>query len=215
MARASGRDAASGQIALVHNGIIENHDELRAELRAKGLRLRQPDRHRSDRPLGAPPVRRRSARRRAASVCRACAAHMHSRVLPRRTAPCGRRPRGLAAGARRGPRGELPGLRCDGTGRCDRPDRVPRGRRRRRPADGPHLDQRTAARRWLPQRGAPGAHGTGAQRRAELGPYRHYMQKEIFEQPRAIADTLDGVAGVSPNCSAMAPGACSRTWTRC
>ena len=24
----------------------------------------------------------------------------------------------------------------------------------------------------------------------ELGPYRHYMQKEIFEQPRAIADTL-------------------------
>ena len=25
---------------------------------------------------------------------------------------------------------------------------------------------------------------------AELGPYRHYMQKEIFEQPRAIADTL-------------------------
>ncbi|MCA3220202.1 MAG: glutamine--fructose-6-phosphate transaminase (isomerizing) [Burkholderiales bacterium] len=25
----------------------------------------------------------------------------------------------------------------------------------------------------------------------ELGPYRHYMQKEIFEQPKAIADTLD------------------------
>jgi glucosamine--fructose-6-phosphate aminotransferase (isomerizing) len=33
---------------------------------------------------------------------------------------------------------------------------------------------------------------------AELGPYRHYMQKEIFEQPRAIADTLDSVAGISP-----------------
>ncbi|MGQ9660469.1 MAG: glutamine--fructose-6-phosphate transaminase (isomerizing) [Thermochromatium sp.] len=26
----------------------------------------------------------------------------------------------------------------------------------------------------------------------ERGPYRHYMQKEIFEQPRAIADTLHG-----------------------
>src|SRR5690349_4913409 len=25
---------------------------------------------------------------------------------------------------------------------------------------------------------------------AELGPYRHFMQKEIFEQPRAVADTL-------------------------
>ena len=27
----------------------------------------------------------------------------------------------------------------------------------------------------------------------DLGPYRHYMQKEIHEQPRAIADTLEGV----------------------
>ena len=27
----------------------------------------------------------------------------------------------------------------------------------------------------------------------ELGPYRHYMQKEIFEQPRAIGDTLEPV----------------------
>jgi glucosamine--fructose-6-phosphate aminotransferase (isomerizing) len=33
---------------------------------------------------------------------------------------------------------------------------------------------------------------------AELGPYRHYMQKEIFEQPRAIADTLEGVKGIVP-----------------
>jgi glucosamine--fructose-6-phosphate aminotransferase (isomerizing) len=36
---------------------------------------------------------------------------------------------------------------------------------------------------------------TGA---AELGPYRHYMQKEIFEQPRVIGDTLEGVTGVMP-----------------
>jgi glutamine---fructose-6-phosphate transaminase (isomerizing) len=36
---------------------------------------------------------------------------------------------------------------------------------------------------------------TGA---AELGPYRHYMQKEIFEQPRAVADTLEGVQAVVP-----------------
>ncbi|MEN9864944.1 MAG: hypothetical protein RL748_534 [Pseudomonadota bacterium] len=36
---------------------------------------------------------------------------------------------------------------------------------------------------------------TGA---AELGPYRHYMQKEIFEQPRAISDTLEGVTGIMP-----------------
>ena len=36
---------------------------------------------------------------------------------------------------------------------------------------------------------------TGA---AELGPYRHYMQKEIFEQPKAIADTLDEVHSITP-----------------
>jgi glutamine---fructose-6-phosphate transaminase (isomerizing) len=33
---------------------------------------------------------------------------------------------------------------------------------------------------------------------AELGPYRHYMQKEIFEQPRAIGDTLQGVDAITP-----------------
>ena len=30
----------------------------------------------------------------------------------------------------------------------------------------------------------------------ELGPYRHYMQKEIFEQPRAVADTLESVGTI-------------------
>ena len=32
----------------------------------------------------------------------------------------------------------------------------------------------------------------------DLGPYRHYMQKEIFEQPRAITDTLEGVQAFVP-----------------
>ena len=35
----------------------------------------------------------------------------------------------------------------------------------------------------------------------ELGPYRHFMQKEIHEQPRALADTIEGVidaAGFDP-----------------
>jgi len=32
----------------------------------------------------------------------------------------------------------------------------------------------------------------------DLGPYRHYMQKEIFEQPQAVADTLEGVEGITP-----------------
>lgn len=33
---------------------------------------------------------------------------------------------------------------------------------------------------------------------ADLGPYRHYMQKEIFEQPRAVGDTLQDIDEVVP-----------------
>lgn len=33
---------------------------------------------------------------------------------------------------------------------------------------------------------------------ADLGPYRHYMQKEIFEQPRAVGDTLQDVDAITP-----------------
>ena len=32
----------------------------------------------------------------------------------------------------------------------------------------------------------------------ELGPYQHYMQKEIFEQPRAVADTLQDIDVLGP-----------------
>ena len=34
---------------------------------------------------------------------------------------------------------------------------------------------------------------------AELGPYQHYMQKEIFEQPRAISDTIESIESITPN----------------
>jgi glutamine---fructose-6-phosphate transaminase (isomerizing) len=32
----------------------------------------------------------------------------------------------------------------------------------------------------------------------ELGPYRHYMQKEIFEQPRALGDTIGEITSIGP-----------------
>ncbi len=32
----------------------------------------------------------------------------------------------------------------------------------------------------------------------ELGPYQHYMQKEIFEQPRAISDTIESIESITP-----------------
>jgi glucosamine--fructose-6-phosphate aminotransferase (isomerizing) len=39
---------------------------------------------------------------------------------------------------------------------------------------------------------------SGHSNAVELGPYRHFMQKEIFEQPRALADTIDDITEVSP-----------------
>ncbi|MBV8046186.1 MAG: glutamine--fructose-6-phosphate transaminase (isomerizing) [Paludibacterium sp.] len=39
---------------------------------------------------------------------------------------------------------------------------------------------------------------SGHDNTVELGPYRHYMQKEIFEQPRAVADTLADVLAIMP-----------------
>ncbi|VVE18805.1 Glutamine--fructose-6-phosphate aminotransferase [isomerizing] [Pandoraea cepalis] len=36
------------------------------------------------------------------------------------------------------------------------------------------------------------------QSEVSLGPYQHYMQKEIFEQPRAIADTIADITEFSP-----------------
>jgi glucosamine--fructose-6-phosphate aminotransferase (isomerizing) len=41
----------------------------------------------------------------------------------------------------------------------------------------------------------------------DLGPYAHYMQKEIHEQPRAISDTLEGVIDGGVNPDLFGPGA--------
>ncbi len=100
-------------------------------------------------------------------------------------------------------RRELPGQRRDGAGRRHRPDRLPGRGRRGRPAAGQVLDRRRATARPLDR--APVRTVQAHSGAAELGPYRHYMQKEIFEQPRAIADTLEGVQASCPSCSATAP----------
>ena len=39
---------------------------------------------------------------------------------------------------------------------------------------------------------------SGHSNAVELGPYRHFMQKEIFEQPRALADTIDDITEITP-----------------
>ena len=66
-------------IAIVHNGIIENHEELRDELQARGLQVHLGDRHRSDRAPHA-----LSPRRRRATCSRPCAPPWRSSKAPTR-----------------------------------------------------------------------------------------------------------------------------------
>ena len=98
------RTSAATRIALVHNGIIENHDELRAELQGRGyVFTSQTDTeviaHLVDQLYDGDLF---DAVQRAA--LRLQGRLRHRRVLPRRAAPRGRRARRLAAGAGRGRR---------------------------------------------------------------------------------------------------------------
>ncbi len=60
-----------GEIAVVHNGIIENHDELRAELQAQGYRFASQTDTEVIAHLVHSLLRRRPARRRAPRGCSA------------------------------------------------------------------------------------------------------------------------------------------------
>ena len=77
-ARARAPAAKPGRIALVHNGIIENHEELRAALQGQGLRVQQPDRHRGHLPPDRQPLRRRPVRGGEGRRARSCTAPMRS-----------------------------------------------------------------------------------------------------------------------------------------
>ena len=186
------------RIALVHNGIIENHDELRAELRAKGYVFEsQTDTeviahliHLHDDGDLFDAVQRATARLKGAY-----AIAVFSRDEPHRV-----------GGARDGSplvlgvgQGET-FLASDAMALVGVTDQIVYLE------EGDVVDLQLG-KHWISARQPDGsfervqrevhtvhAH-TGA---AELGPYRHYMQKEIFEQPRAISDTLEAVAGVSP-----------------
>jgi glucosamine--fructose-6-phosphate aminotransferase (isomerizing) len=194
--------AAAGRIGLVHNGIIENHEELRAELQATGyVFVTQTDTeviaHLVDRCYDGDlleAVQRTVPRLRGAfAIAVFCRDEPHRVVGARQGSPLI-----LGAGIRTGASETF--LASDAMALAGVTDQIV------------YLEEGDVAdiqlgKHWIVHADAGGtwrnvarpvktvvAH-SGA---AELGPYRHYMQKEIFEQPRAIADTLDAVAGVSP-----------------
>ena len=196
-----GADAYSkpGRVALVHNGIIENHDELRAALQAKGYVFQsQTDTEviahlidsRYDGDLFEAVKAAIGSLRGAYAIAVFCKDEPQRLIGARAGSP-------LILGV--GADGQSHYLASDAMALAGVTDQIV------------YLEEGDVAdlqlgKYWLvdkafkplsaAQRPVKTVHAhSGA---AELGPYRHYMQKEIFEQPRAIADTLQGVDSIVP-----------------
>ncbi|KQT09433.1 glutamine--fructose-6-phosphate transaminase (isomerizing) [Ramlibacter sp. Leaf400] len=186
----------AGRVALVHNGIIENHDELRAALKAKGYQfLSQTDTevicHLVDSLYEGDLFEAvKSAIKRlhgAYAIAVFCKDEPLRVVGARAGSP-------LILGV--GKEGGENFLASDAMALAGVTDQIVYLE------EGDVVDIQLG-KYWVEDRNDKSvtrpvktvhAH-SGA---AELGPYRHYMQKEIFEQPRAIADTLEGVQAVVP-----------------
>ena len=183
-----------GEIAVVHNGIIENHDELRAELQAKGYRFEsQTDTeviahliHSFDCGDLVDAVRQAARKLKGAYAIAVVSKKNPGKVVGARAGSplvvgVGQSENFLASDA----------LALAGT--TDRVAYLEEG-------DVVCIDERS----WK----VTDLDGSAVTREvrtvktsgvaAELGPYRHFMQKEIFEQPRAVSDTLEGVRAVTP-----------------
>ncbi len=182
------------EVAVVHNGIIENHDELRAGLQAKGYRFASQ----TDTEVIAHLVHSLyqgdlldAVRRAVRELKGAYAIAVVSKKEP-----------GTVVGARAGSPlvvgvgGGENFIASDALALAGTTEQIA------------YLEEGDVVRidgqgwRVVDAEGEPVSRevrrvkATGVA--VELGPYRHFMQKEIFEQPRAVADTLEGVAGITP-----------------
>lgn len=183
------------RIALVHNGIIENHDELRDELKALGYIFESQ----TDTEVIAHLVDHmytgdlfETVQLATKRLTGAFAIAVFSRDEPHRVVG-GRRGSPLIVGVGDGENF----LASDALALAGTTDQIIYLE------EGDVVDLQLQ-RVWIVdadgkqvQREVKTVHAhTGA---VELGPYRHYMQKEIFEQPRAIADTLEGISAITPD----------------
>jgi glucosamine--fructose-6-phosphate aminotransferase (isomerizing) len=184
----------TARIALVHNGIIENHDELRSELTALGYTFTsQTDteviahlvEHMYNGDLFDTVQQAVKRLHGAYAIAVFCREEPHRVVAARQGSP-------LIVGVGQGENF----VASDAMALAGTTDQIIYLE------EGDVVDLQLS-RYWIvdadgrpAQREVKTVHAhTGA---AELGPYRHYMQKEIFEQPRVIADTLEGVTGIMP-----------------
>ena len=184
-----------GEIALVHNGIIENHDELRTELVRQGYEFQgQTDTevvahlvHSLYRGDLLQAVQQTVARLKGAYAIAVVAKSEPGRVVGARSGSplvvgVGEKECFLASDA----------LALAGS--TDRIAYLDEGDVASIDRDGWKVFDREGR---LAVREVRTVKTVGAV--AELGPYRHFMQKEIFEQPRAVSDTLESVGGIAPS----------------
>ena len=182
-----------GEIALVHNGIIENHDELRAALKAKGYAFETQ----TDTEVVAHLVHSLYAGSLLEAVRRAVKQPSGAYAI----AVLARREPQRVVGARAG------SPLVVGVGKNENflaSDALALAGTTRRIA---YLEEGDVAEIRPEGFHVLDAAGREVRRRvkivqaageaAELGPYRHFMQKEVFEQPRAVADTLEGIQSIS------------------
>ena len=219
---AGAAEARAPRVALVHNGIIENHDQLRAALQAKGyvfssqtdteviahlvdslyegdlfeaVKAALPQLHgayalavmHKDEP-------QRVVGARAGSPLILGVGHVdpHASLPPEGAVRALGRPGGAVDGAEHFLASDAMAL----AGVTDQIVYLEEGDMADLQLGRYWLMDRSGHALTTEQRPVKTVHAhSGA---VELGPYRHYMQKEIFEQPRAIADTLEGVAGIVP-----------------
>ena len=188
--------AKAGKIALVHNGIIENHEELRAALQAKGYVFdSQTDTEvivhlvesLYDGDLFEALKAAVTQLHGAYAIAAFCKDEPHRVVGARAGSP-------LILGVGKGNQENF--LASDAMALAGVTDQIVYLE------EGDLIDIQLG-KYWILDKAQKAiqrevktvvAH-SGA---AELGPYRHYMQKEIFEQPSAIANTLEGVEGITP-----------------
>ena len=179
----------SGGISVVHNGIIENHEPIRAQLSSKGYRfLSETDSeviaHLVHAELAAgggllAAVRRATRRLEGAYAIAIIAADdPHRMVVARMGAP-------LLVGV-----GDRENFAAS-----DASALLQVTQRMIFLEDGDCADVTLESVRVVEAGGRvverPLHHSQLSAEAVELGSHRHYMQKEIFEQPRAVADTLE------------------------
>ncbi|WKU19447.1 glutamine--fructose-6-phosphate transaminase (isomerizing) [Advenella alkanexedens] len=191
----SGQDKGAPRIALVHNGIIENHDELRDELKTLGYAFESQ----TDTEVIAHLINhlyngdlfetlQQAVRRLEGAYALAvfCRDEPHRVVGARQGSP-------LVAGL--GNNENF--LASDALALAGTTDQIIYLE------DGDTIDLQLSKVWIVDSNGKPverKVHTVHAHTAAaDLGPYRHYMQKEIFEQPRAVGDTLQDIDNITPD----------------